>query len=147
MSTNDTYRALASGDPGMVRKFAPRVATLAAAARKVRAAAPSPAPSAPRAPAPIASPGSSRKLSCREKGNAMAQRLGGAPTDQAGIDGMWTGIADKLNATMPSSRTPSPGSASRAPQSQAAIDDMWASLAADGNERAGLKTPVMDRAR
>ena len=88
------------------------------------------------------------KLSRREAGNAMAQRLGGSPKDQAGIDGMWTGIAEKLNATKPSSATPSAGPASRAPQSRVEVDNMWSSLAADLNKKAGIaRTPVGDRAR
>ena len=94
------------------------------------------------------SPQARSKLTRREAGNAMAQRLGGAPTDQAGIDGMWTGIAAKLNATMPSSATPSAGPASRAPQSRVEVDNMWSSLAADLNKKAGIaRTPVGDRAR
>jgi hypothetical protein len=81
----------------------------------------------------------------------MAQRLGGAPTDQAGIDGMWTGIARRLNATSApaaSSTTPSPRPASRALQGQADIDSMWGSIASDLNKQAAIaRTPVGDRAR
>jgi hypothetical protein len=61
MGTQDVYRALADGDPEAVQRFAPRVASLAAAARKARASAlPSPAPRAPQAPLPAASTGSRR---------------------------------------------------------------------------------------
>jgi hypothetical protein len=38
--TRDLYAALAAGDPDTVRRFAPRMASLAAAARKARALAP-----------------------------------------------------------------------------------------------------------
>ena len=203
MSLEETYARLAAGDPGAVGNFfgrqSPRLAALAAAARKVRAAAPQVA-SAPRAPASIAAsaiapaaaprpsraaeiaeihsaginesrrrcglppvdaatlatefsdvdrlPAARSKLTRREAGNLAARQLG-APVDQTSIDSIWTGIVGRLNATLASSsRTPSPGSASRAPQSQASIDDMWSSLAADLNKKAGIaRTPVGDRAR
>jgi hypothetical protein len=80
----------------------------------------------------------------RAIGNSIAAKQG-APADQTSIDAMWSGIAAQLNAT-PASSSP-PGSASRAPQSQASIDSMWTSLAADHNKRAGLATPMADRAR
>jgi hypothetical protein len=188
--SNDTYSLLAQGDAQTLAALgiSPRIAALAAEARKRRALAPSPAARAPQAPpAPAAARRPSRaaeiaavhlrgvnesrkrcglppvdaatlatefddidqlppprtKLTRREAGNAMAQRLGGAPADQTSIDAMWSGIAAQLNATPASP----PDSASRAPQSQASIDDMWGSLATDLNKKAGLATPVMDRAR
>jgi hypothetical protein len=153
MSTDDTYRALASGDPGMVRKFAPRVAALAATARKAHASVPSPAAIAPRAPAPLAAlpvPAPrplTKKAARRAAANDMAQRQG-LPTDQAAIDDRWSALAAQLNANVPSApaSTPSPRPP-RAHQSQADVDSMWSSIAAEGNKSAGLRTPVVDRAR
>jgi hypothetical protein len=49
------YDALAAGDPDAVRRFAPRVASLAAEARKSRALAPKPLAATPAAPASRAS--------------------------------------------------------------------------------------------
>jgi|HubBroStandDraft_3_1064219.scaffolds.fasta_scaffold722330_1 hypothetical protein len=154
MSTDDTYRALASGDPGMVRKFAPRVAALAATARKAHASVPSPAAIAPRAPAPLAAlpvPAPrplTKKAARRAAANDMAQRQG-LPTDQAAIDDRWSALAAQLNANVPPATAPrsTPSASRAAPQSQASIDDMWGSLATDLNKKAGLATPVMDRAR
>jgi hypothetical protein len=132
----------------LVARKARAIAAQAAAASKARVSAPSPGTSARRAPASIAAPGPSRKLSRREKGNIAAQRLGG-PVDQASIDSLWTGIAAQRNASVPS--TPIEGrraSPRPAPQGQGDIDDMWTSLATNLNKRAGIaRTPVGDRAR
>jgi hypothetical protein len=72
----------------------------------------------------------------------------GLPTDQASIDALWSASAEQLNASAPSApaSTPSPRPP-RAHQSQADVDSMWSSIAAEGNKSAGLRTPVVDRAR
>jgi hypothetical protein len=142
MSTQDVYRALAAGEPEAVQRFAPRVASIAAEARRKRLAVSVPARApAIAAPAPEASTPPPRKLSRRDRGNAMAAQMGG-PASQQGIDDMHAGIVAKLNATPPSRQGPDEGRrASPGPkQSQGEIDDMWASLVADGNKQAGLRT-------
>jgi hypothetical protein len=156
--SNDTYAALAAGDPLALAAchIPPRIVARAAAARKARASPPSPVASAARgqasiaasAIAPAAPPRPSGTLARRRaEGNAIASRQG-VPTDQAAIDAMWSASATRLNAKMPSasSTSPSPRSASRA-QGQADVDSMWASLVAEGNRSAGLATPIADRAR
>ena len=84
----------------------------------------------------------------RAAANTAASRQG-IPTAQAGVDAMWGEIVSRHNASVPS--TPSEGRTSprpaRTPQGQVDVDAMWSSLAADLNKKAGLKTPVMDRAR
>jgi pyruvate dehydrogenase E2 component (dihydrolipoamide acetyltransferase) len=198
--SNDTYAALAAGDPLALAAchIPPRIVARAAAARKARASLPSPAARAPQAPASIAAPApaaaprpsraalvaeahlaainasrkkcglaplsaselatefaeldrlptntTTKKSARRAAANAMAARQG-LPTDQSAIDSIWAVSAQKLNATLPSSSTPSPRPASRAPQGQAAADAMWSSIVAVGNRQAGLRTPVADRAR
>jgi hypothetical protein len=147
MSTNDTYRALASGDPGMVRKFAPRVAALAAAARKQRASAPSPATSAPRVPAaiaasaraPAAAPRPSRAAQVAEIHlagvNESRKRCGLAPLSAAELEHEF----EELD------RLPPPRTKARRPSSNSnhAADPMWSDIV--GKLNASLpasRTPV-----
>jgi hypothetical protein len=77
----------------------------------------------------------------RAIGNSIALKQG-VPVTQASIDAMWASLAGRLNATLASSSTPSPGSVSRAPQSRAEGDAMWSSIAADLNKQAGLTPPA-----
>jgi hypothetical protein len=94
---SDLYAALASGDPDAVRQFAPRVATLAEAARKQRASAPSPAASVPRAPASIAASVRAPAAPCpsraaqvaeihRDSINASRAKCGLAPLTSAELE-------------------------------------------------------------
>ena len=89
-----------------------------------------------------------KKSARRAAANAMAARQG-LPTDQAAIDSRWAASAQKLNASLPSSRTPigavRTSSAGGAKPSQASIDSMWTALATDLNKSAGLATPARAR--
>jgi hypothetical protein len=159
MSPDDTYRALASGDPDAVRQFAPRVATLAEAARKQRASAPSPAASAPRAPASIVAstaaiprptatrapaPSRSAQVAAVHLSgiNESRRRCGLAPLTLAEFSLEFAEI-DQLppHRSKGAARTPPP------PASQAAIDDRWSTLVNAHNTRSGIRTPVQDRSR
>jgi hypothetical protein len=84
----------------------------------------------------------------RSIGNSIAQRQG-IPTTQAAVDGLWSGIVTRLNATVvPASRAPVGPSGERssaaggAKPTQASVDSMWTSLASELNAEAGLKTPA-----
>ena len=85
----------------------------------------------------------------RAIGNALAAKQG--PVDQESIDARWSALAARHNASGPHTpgdgRTSPPPASSRAPQSQAEIDARWSSIVADSNKRAGLVTPLVDRAR
>jgi pyruvate dehydrogenase E2 component (dihydrolipoamide acetyltransferase) len=202
--SNDTYAALAAGDPLALAAchIPPRIVARAAAARKARASLPSPAARAPQAPASIAAPApaaaprpsraalvaeahlaainasrkkcglaplsaselatefaeldrlptntTTKKSARRAAANAMAARQG-LPTDQAAIDSRWAASAQKLNASLPSSRTPigaaRTSSAGGAKPSQGDIDARWSEIVTKLNAEAGLATPVGDRAR
>ena len=202
--SNDTYAALAAGDPLALAAchIPPRIVARAAAARKARASLPSPPARAPQAPASIAAPAppaaprpsraalvaeahldginasrkkcglaplsaselatefaeldrlptntTTKKSARRAAANAMAARQG-LPTDQAAIDSRWAASAQKLNASLPSSRTPvgaaPTSSAGGAKPSQGDIDARWASIVADLNKQAGLAAPAQGRAR
>jgi hypothetical protein len=91
-------------------------------------------------------PARTRKLSRRGAGNLAVLRSGG-PTDQAGIDAMWSGITAKLNASLPASRTPIGAHRSLSTVSveptQTAVD--WGSIAAELNREAGLRAPARNR--
>lgn len=87
----------------------------------------------------------SPKRTRRDTPNMAAMRCG-VPMAQAGIDSMWTAIASKLNATLPSSRE-TPIEARRASSTiggarpiHAKVD--WGSIAANLNAEAGLKAPT-----
>jgi hypothetical protein len=67
-------------------------------------------------------------------------------TNQASADALWGGIVTRLNATLPSNRTPiaagrtSPASSAAAGRVDASVD--WAGLAHQLNTEAGLKPPA-----
>jgi hypothetical protein len=96
-------------------------------------------------------PAPTKKVSRRDAGNLAVLRSGG-PTDQAGLDAMWSGIAAKLSASQSASRTPIgarpalPTAGSVKPN-QMSIDSMWSSLATGLNAEAGLKSLARNRAR
>jgi hypothetical protein len=91
-----------------------------------------------------------KKSARRAAANAMAARQG-LPTDQAAIDSRWAAAAQKLNATLPSSRAPVGPSGERSSSAGSGrpqhADVDWTSIVTKLNAEAGLKTPVMDRAR
>jgi hypothetical protein len=66
-------------------------------------------------------------------------------------DGMWAAIVGKLNASLPTSRTPieaartSPTSSAAADRVDAGVD--WSSIASTLNREAGLAMPARSRAR
>jgi hypothetical protein len=71
-----------------------------------------------------------------------------ATSNQAAADSMWGSIIQKLNMTVPASRTPVGPSGERslaadsAKPTQASVDSMWAGLARNLNDEAGLATPA-----
>jgi hypothetical protein len=198
MSNLGIYADLASGDPQALARcrISPRIAALAAEARKKRladvtragaAARPTtavrpPEPPEPARPsladihgpsinesrkraglAPLTSaelelefadvdrepPHTMTKAAARRAAaNAMAARQG-LKTDQAAIDSIWAAAAQKLNATLPSSRGPDEGrrASPSAEQSQAEVDAGWSSIVAGLNKQAGLATPDRGRTR
>jgi hypothetical protein len=149
MSTDDTYRALASGDPGMVRKFAPRVAAQAAAARKARASLPSPAARAPQAHAFIAAPAiatappaprPSRAAQYAEVHlagvNDSRKRAGLAPASAEELEREFADIDQLPPPRTKLTRREAGNIAARqmgAPADQAGIDAMWSGISAQRN--------------
>jgi hypothetical protein len=73
--------------------------------------------------------------------NSLALKQG-LPVTQAAIDARWGGIIAKLNASLPTSRTPiaagrtSPASSTAAGRVDASVD--WSAIATDLNREAGL---------
>jgi hypothetical protein len=146
MSPNDTYAALAAGDPLALAAchIPPRIVARAAAARKARASLPSPAARAPQAPAsiaapaPAAAPRPSRAALVAEAHlaaiNASRKKCGLAPlsaselaTEFAELDRLPTNTTTKKSAR----RAAANAMAARQglPTDQAAIDDRWTALA------------------
>ena len=144
--SNDTYAALAAGDPLALAAchIPPRIVARAAAARKARASLPSPAARAPQAPAsiaapaPAAAPRPSRAALVAEAHlaaiNASRKKCGLAPlsaselaTEFAELDRLPTNTTTKKSAR----RAAANAMAERQglPTDQSAIDTVWTGIA------------------
>jgi hypothetical protein len=162
------YHALAAGDPDAVRRFAPRVAALAAEARKASAST-ARAPSSPRSttaatPAlrsisppgnidmtsQLASAGASRAAQAAEIHlgpiNASRKRCGLPPLTASELASEFADL-DRMPA--PAAKTSRREAANMrvsrrgGPTTQAAIDAMWSGIAAKRNAELAARRPPL----
>jgi hypothetical protein len=147
--SNDTYAMLAAGDPQTLAscRISPRIAAIAETARKQRASVPSPATSAPRAPAAIiaAAPRPSRAAAIAEIHgvaiNASRKRAGLQPLSVTELEHEFSEV-DRLppSRTKISRRDAANMMARRqgVPTTQAGVDAMHAEIVSKLNATAPL---------
>jgi hypothetical protein len=156
----ETYKRLAAGDSAeigrLVARQSPRIAALAAAARKQRASSPpSLATSAPRAPASIAAaprPSRAAEIAAVHLAgvNESRKRAGLAPASAAELEREFADIDQLPPPRTKLTRREAGNIAARqmgAPADQAGIDAMWSGISAQRNATLALAGTTQSQRR